>query len=210
MFTIGEFSRITGITVKALRHYHDEGLLAPSLIDPRTGYRYYAQDKIEPARVIAFLRQLGFPLADIRQILASAAGDDDESLLGAMERHKSALRERITGYRKVIRSIDQFLQHERQVRTVMATQTPHVEEKTLPPVQIAGVRMRGRYADCGKGFARIGRAMGRHIAGKPMLLHYDSEYRETDADFEAAMPVRPAKSPAADGIDLRQLSGGRC
>jgi effector-binding domain-containing protein len=85
-----------------------------------------------------------------------------------------------------------------------------VEEKSLQPMLIADVRLRGPYAECGKGFARIGRAMGRYICGKPMMLHYDEEYREDDADFEACMPVRRPRGNAPDGIDLREIPGGRC
>jgi hypothetical protein len=38
MFTIGEFSKVAGLTVKTLRFYHEEGLLLPSFVDPRSGY----------------------------------------------------------------------------------------------------------------------------------------------------------------------------
>ncbi len=84
----------------------------------------------------------------------------------------------------------------------------HVEEKLLDSMLIAGVRMKGKYGDCGKGFARIGKTFGRHICGKPFLLHYDTEYKEDDADFEACMPIR--KGAGADGISVRELAGGRC
>jgi len=73
---------------------------------------------------------------------------------------------------------------------------------------VAGMRMKGRYADCGKGFAQIGKRFGRHICGKCFLLHYDTEYKEDDADFEACMPIR--KGSATDGIAVRELPGGRC
>jgi hypothetical protein len=53
-----------------------------------------------------------------------------------------------------------------------------VEEKNVDSMLIAGVRMRGKYSECGKGFGQIGRRFGRHICGKPLLLHYDSEYKE--------------------------------
>ena len=86
--------------------------------------------------------------------------------------------------------------------------TFQVEEKNLEPLLIAGVRMKGRYSDCGKGFGKIGKGLGRYICGKCFLLHYDAEYKEDDADFEACMPVRKAK--AVDGIDVRELPGGRC
>ena len=60
MFTIGEFSKVTGLTVKTLRFYHEEGLLEPASVDPRTGYRHYDERQIETARAIAFLRSLEF------------------------------------------------------------------------------------------------------------------------------------------------------
>ena len=73
---------------------------------------------------------------------------------------------------------------------------------------IAGIRMKGRYADSGTGFSRIGKNLGRYICGKPMLLHYDNEFRQDDADFERAMPVRIDKQ--VGGIRVRRIAGGRC
>ena len=69
MFAIGEFSKITGLTVKTLRFYHEQGILTPSAVDSGSGYRYYGTDKIETARVIAQLRDLEFSLQDIKEIL---------------------------------------------------------------------------------------------------------------------------------------------
>ena len=205
MLTIGEFSRVTGLTVKALRFYHEQGLLVPSYVDRQTGYRHYDDAQVEAARVIAYLRGLEFSVADIRDILRH--GGDDDALLDAVERHRSSIENKVRHLRKVARSLDQFLSEERQARA-MSQGTYEVQEKALDPTLVAGIRMKGRYSDCGKGFARLGRAMGRYICGKPLLLHYDGEYREDDADFEPCFPVRPGK--AADGISVRQLPGGRC
>ena len=47
VFSIGEFSKITGLTIKTLRFYHEQGLLTPTTVDEETGYRYYAEAKIE-------------------------------------------------------------------------------------------------------------------------------------------------------------------
>ncbi len=90
----------------------------------------------------------------------------------------------------------------------MKNATFEVEEKSVDSTLIAGVRMKGRYSDCGKGFAQIGRRFGRHICGKPFLLHYDTEYKEEDAEFEACMPVR--KGTSENGISVRELAAGRC
>ena len=83
-----------------------------------------------------------------------------------------------------------------------------IEEKTMEPVLIAGIRMKGRYADCGPAFGRIGKHFGRTICGKPFLLHYNAEFREDDAEFEVCMPIHGGK--ATDGISVRDLAGGRC
>jgi DNA-binding transcriptional MerR regulator/effector-binding domain-containing protein len=204
MFTIGEFSKVTGLTVKALRLYHEEGLLAPSFVDPQTGYRHYDPGQIETARTIAYLRSLEFPLADIKEIVRH--GGDEQTVLDTLERHKALIEQKVRRLRKVARSLEQFISDERQARD-MAQAKYEVQETVLEPVLVGGIRMKGRYSDCGKGFGRLGRALGRYICGK-LLLHYDTEYKEDDADFEACFPIRQAR--AVDGVSVRELAGGRC
>ena len=60
--SIGDFSRMTHLTVKTLRYYHDVGLLAPATIDNMTGYRYYAKSQVPIAQVIRRFRALGMPV----------------------------------------------------------------------------------------------------------------------------------------------------
>jgi DNA-binding transcriptional MerR regulator len=67
--SISEFSRRSRLSPKALRLYDERGLLPPALVDASTGYRYYGTDQIERARLIAALRQLGIPLAEIKAVL---------------------------------------------------------------------------------------------------------------------------------------------
>ena len=206
MFSIGEFSKITGLTIKTLRFYHDRGLLTPAWIDGQTGYRYYHARQIDKARVITQLRRLEFSLEQISEIVAKC--DDEADILDFLERQRALLEDKMKLYRNVVGSLDRILQTEREARMAGQNATFNVVEKTLEPVLIAGVRMKGCYSDCGKGFAKIGKALGRYISGKCMLLHYDHEYKENDADFEACMPIRQAKE--VDGIAVRQLPGGRC
>jgi DNA-binding transcriptional MerR regulator len=206
LFSIGDFSKITGLTVKALRFYHEEGLLVPSLVDEQTGYRYYDRTKIEPARIIARLRSFDLSIEEIGEIVRAAA--DDAELQLVLERHKARLEKKIKRDREIVRAVGTLLNHEAEIERIMAQASYQVEEKTVDPVRIAGIRMKGRYSDCGGAFARIGRRFGRYVRGKPMLLQYDCEYRETDADFEACMPISGG-SPA-DGITVRDLPGGRC
>src|SRR5689334_374239 len=73
MLRIGDFARLSGVTVRALRHYESEGLLAPARVDAETGYRSYGFDQLAAIDRILALRDLGFPLAEIRALLASPA-----------------------------------------------------------------------------------------------------------------------------------------
>jgi DNA-binding transcriptional MerR regulator/effector-binding domain-containing protein len=206
MYTIGDFSKIIGLTVKTLRFYHEQGLLIPSAVDDKTGYRYYDRSKIETARVITHLKSLDLTIEEIGAILRDAK--DDADLRDIMERQKALLESKIKRYRMIVRSLNQFLAAEAETRKLMTKPTFQVEEKTVEPMLIAGIRMKGRYADSDTGFSRIGKSLGRYICGKPMLLHYDAEFRQDDADFEACMPVRTEKQ--VDGISIRRISGGRC
>lgn len=69
LVNIGDFARATGLTPKALRLYDDLGLLLPAEVDASSGYRRYAPDQVERARLVASLRLVGMPLARIREVL---------------------------------------------------------------------------------------------------------------------------------------------
>jgi DNA-binding transcriptional MerR regulator len=69
MLNIGDFARMTFLSVKALRHYHEVGLLAPAEVDPESGYRRYALAQVPKAQVIRRLRELGMPIDDVRSVV---------------------------------------------------------------------------------------------------------------------------------------------
>ena len=66
---IGDFSRMTHLSVKALRFYHDQGLLEPARIDPSTGYRFYDPRQVPVAQVIRRFRDLDMPLDQVKAVL---------------------------------------------------------------------------------------------------------------------------------------------
>ncbi|MFJ6199291.1 MerR family transcriptional regulator [Micromonospora sp. NPDC092111] len=69
MRSIGELARASGLTVSALRFYDRCGVLTPAVVDPLTGYRWYADAQVAPARLVAGLRRVGMPLAEIAAAL---------------------------------------------------------------------------------------------------------------------------------------------
>jgi DNA-binding transcriptional MerR regulator len=205
MYSIGEFSKITGLSVKTLRFYQEQGLLEPTYVDEQSGYRYYAADKLEPARWIAQLRALEFSLDDIREILATLADTGD--ITARLDQHRQTLARQAKHYRQLQRQLDRFIAQQQEF-PVMSVKSYQVEEKQVPAMLVAGIRMQGKYMECGKGFGQLGRKCGRHICGAPLMLIYDNEYKEHDADFEPCMPIR--KAIASPGVDVRELPGGAC
>jgi DNA-binding transcriptional MerR regulator/effector-binding domain-containing protein len=206
VLTIGEFSKVTGLTVKTLRFYHDRGLLVPAWVDDQTGYRHYDARQIDKARIITQLRTFDFPLDQISKMLVDC--EDEADILDFLEGQRKTLDERMRQYRDIVATLQKIIHNEREARMTMQNSSFNVEEKTLAAQLVAGVRMKGCYSESGKGFAKISKAFGRHISGSCFLLHYDSEHKEEDADFEACMPVRQAK--VVDGVSVRELLGGRC
>jgi DNA-binding transcriptional MerR regulator len=205
-YSIGEFSQITGLSVKTLRFYHEKGILVPSSVDESTGYRFYDVDKIEKARIIMRLRQMEFSLEDIGAVLGQCT--DEADILNYLERQKNILQQRIREDRDIVRSLDQIISDEKSAKQLLEEGNFSVEEKNIEPLLIAGIRMKGKYSDCGKGFGQLGKAIGRYIAGKAICLYYDGDYRDTDADFEPCFPIR--KEVSAEGVSIRTLPACRC
>jgi DNA-binding transcriptional MerR regulator/effector-binding domain-containing protein len=203
---IGDFSRITRLSIKTLRFYHEKGILIPSSVDESSGYRFYDASKIEKARVIMQLRAMEFSLEDIAAVLGQC--EDDADILNHLERQKMFLQDRIRDDRDIVRSLSDIIAREKQARQLVESGSFAVEQKAVEPMWIAGIRMKGRYSDCGAGFSRLAKSVGRHICGKALCLYYDGEYREDDANFEPCFPIR--KEITAEGISVRQLPGGAC
>jgi DNA-binding transcriptional MerR regulator/effector-binding domain-containing protein len=94
LVTIGDFSRMTHLSVKALRHYHDVGLLEPSQVDLSSGYRLYDASQVPLAQVIRRFRDLGMPLEEVKAVLDAPDVDSRNQVVVAhLERMESQLSE---------------------------------------------------------------------------------------------------------------------
>ncbi len=205
-YSIGEFSQITGLSVKTLRFYHEKGLLIPTSVDESSGYRFYDASKIDKARVIMRLRQMEFSIEDIAAVLGQC--EDEADILNQLERQKQVLQQRIREDRDIVHSLGEIITKEKAARKLLEESAMTVVEKKIEPMLVAGYRMKGKYNESGAGFGRLGKAVGRYICGPALCLYYDGEYREEDANFEPCFPVR--KAVEAEGVSVRELPGGRC
>jgi DNA-binding transcriptional MerR regulator len=206
MFSIGQFSRITGLTIKTIRLYHDKELLIPQRVDEATGYRYFDERNVEQARAISYLRELLFPLAEIKEMLDRFAEDAD--LLDFLEKHKKSIYQRMEQMNRAALALDEIIRKEREAKGMEKESLYAVGEKEVNELQVAGLRWKGRYADCGKHLAQLAKTASRHIRGNAMNLYYDSEFKEDDADIETCYPVIDMKP--AGSLMLHNLPAGRC
>jgi DNA-binding transcriptional MerR regulator/effector-binding domain-containing protein len=207
MFSIGQFSRITGLTIKTIRLYHEKGLLIPNWVDEATGYRYFDDRNIEQARAISYMRELMIPLAEIKQILDRFAEDSD--ILDFLETHRGTIHLKMEQLNKAALSLDDIIHKEKEAKKMIEESSYSVGEKVVEEVFVAGLRWKGHYGDVGKIFAKLGKLAGRNIRGKPMNLYYDCEYKENDADIETCYPAANNTKKSGELI-VRTLPGGKC
>jgi DNA-binding transcriptional MerR regulator len=85
--SIGDFSRMTHLSIKALRRYHDMGLLVPANIDRFTAYRYYDAGQVPIGQVIRRFRDLGMPLEQVKEVLQAGDATSRNELIVAHLRH---------------------------------------------------------------------------------------------------------------------------
>ena len=130
VLAIGEFSRLTHLSVRTLRRYHDAGLLEPVTVDPASGYRYYSADQIPTAQVIHRLRQLDVPLPDVQRILRAP---DPRARAGLVADHLHRLESELDRTRAAVASLRRLLRPEParldvELRAVPAATVAAVED----------------------------------------------------------------------------------
>ena len=123
---IGEFSRITHLSIRTLRRYHDAGLLEPDRVDAQTGYRYYSLEQVPTAQVIYRFRELGMPLREVSELPTVVDPDARAALIAQhlqrLEAQLEQTRAAVTALRRLLKPDPTPLQvhHRRSDPTTVA------------------------------------------------------------------------------------------
>ena len=186
--SIGEFARLSRLSPKALRLYDELGLLPPAQVDPDSGYRWYAAAQLDNARLVASLRQIGVPLAQIQLILSmepEAAAAHVGAYWSGTEADHAARRDlvgylvdRLTGKRNVMyeikirdipaRSLLCLLRHASSEQEVWAMGKEVIGMLKAQPVPVP--RIEG-------------------AAGAAFLIYYGEVNQDSDGPVEFCWPV---------------------
>ena len=185
MYKISEFSKITKLSVKALRYYDEEKILVPACRDQETGYRYYSGDDFKKAELISLLRSLEFSIAEMREVVASCS--DESDLACYLEEKRSMIEAQIRRERDLIKKMNLYIKPKGMEEKKMDYK---IEVKDIPEITVAAIRYRGRYDEVGKHIGKLYKAVKGDGAGAPIQCYHDAEYREEDADMELCLPTK--------------------
>ncbi|PWR74436.1 MerR family transcriptional regulator [Methanospirillum lacunae] len=215
---IGRFSLISHLSLKALRIYDRKGLLVPAVKDRITGYRSYTVSQIGTGVVIRTLSLLGFSLEEIALILRAKESGDDEKVHSLIAKRRAEIGIEIDRLQK----IEEILRHQEISLELIPMSCTEPVIKDITPIRVMSIREKGRYEEvCSRLINELCSVLatensgqtGLRIAGPPMSIYHDGEYRESDADIEVAFPIlgRISKdtSTGSDRINTSTLSGGR-
>jgi DNA-binding transcriptional MerR regulator len=205
MVTIGQFSKMTYLSVKALRHYHDVGLLEPTAVDPSSGYRLYSTHQVATAQAIRRFRDLDMPLDRIRAVLAAS---DVASRNEAVLVHLRDMQEQLARTQTTVASLQALLEDPGSPATV--------ELRSVPAAPALAIAEPVGFDECaawlGRALAELHEALrGARIdpAGPDGALYPDEFFEHGVGQVVAFVPVRrsalPARVPRATA---REIAGG--
>jgi DNA-binding transcriptional MerR regulator len=203
LISIGQFSLVTRLTVRALRLYDKLGILVPAYVDPDTGYRYYTPEQAEAGHRISALRDIDLPLDEVRYVLETPI-----QTTRTLEIHASRLRQRRDASEhalRLLRAIQEGVEPLNvpiEIRDVTPTRGISLEAKT-PMDRIGAV---------------IGEAMPQLVSvlqangkkgGNDFAAYPDEEFDPQNMTVVIGISSDADIPPQDDGIAIREFGGGR-
>lgn len=115
MRSIGDVARASGLSASALRFYDQTGVLVPAFVDPQTGYRWYGEEQVRAARLVAGLRRVGMPVPEIARVLA--ARGDPAAVHDLLDAHLHRLEDGLADARRELSRIHALIDQEETLMT---------------------------------------------------------------------------------------------
>jgi DNA-binding transcriptional MerR regulator len=202
LMTIGAFAERTRLSPKALRLYDRLGLLPPAHTDPASGYRLYSEEQVAGARLVALLRRLGMPLADIADIAAKPPAE----AAAAVGEYWARIESVTAGRRALVSHIQAILIGADMARYDI--QTRAIPERKLLAIarHLHADQADAFFADA---FTRLRSAAPgvEGMAGAPFLVFYGEVSDDSDGPVQLCRPVavdpRTGSAPAMADIEFR-------
>jgi len=189
MIKIGDFSKLSRISIRMLRHYNEIGLLMPSRVDDFTGYRYYSETLLPLANRISALKEMGFSLAAITEILKEY--DNPESLMKFLTLKYAEIREQAESVNRQMLLLETTINQFRKDGTMNF----NVLQKEMPARYVASVRKiivnHQSEAILWEQLMKETAPLNMHMAtpSNAIAIFHDDGYKENDVDVEVQVSV---------------------
>jgi DNA-binding transcriptional MerR regulator len=185
LLTIGEFSKMTYLSVKALRHYHDVGILEPAHVDPATGYRMYSATQVGTAQAIRRFRELDMPLEHVRAVLDAP---DITTRNAAIVAHLRDMQQQLERTQLTVASLQALLEDTRVPGTV--------ELRTTEPLRALAITESVGFDDAGDWCDLVFRELhdalataGVQPSGPDGALYFDEIFQDGVGTVTAFVPI---------------------
>lgn len=187
MFKIGEFSRLTQVSVRMLRYYDEMGLLKPAHIDSWTGYRMYSVEQIPALNKIIYLRDSGFGVAEIASALACR---DDRLIAKQLDDKYEEICKTI---REEQEKLEKIKTAKKEILNGAGEMHYNVVIKSIPEYQVLSLRKKIPDYYCEGGMWQEMSAFAREqrisVSGETFSIYHDMEFKERDVDVELCARV---------------------
>ncbi|XMB65968.1 MerR family transcriptional regulator [Mycoplasmatota bacterium zrk1] len=185
MFKIGNFSKLTRVSIRMLRHYDEIGLFKPAKIDDFTGYRHYSATQIKRLNLIISLRKMGFSLAEISVVTDK---DTDKKLREMLTQKKDMVKFNIKLENDKLKRISSAIENLKKERVNMDY---NVNIKSIPSYKVVSLRDKiPSYDSEGMLWQRLGEYIqekGLNCSGVSYATYHDEGYKEGEVDVEVVM-----------------------
>jgi effector-binding domain-containing protein len=204
MFKIGDFSKLSQVSIKALRLYDSLDLLKPVQVDKFTGYRYYSASQLPRLNRILVFKELGFSLEQIGQLLDDSICS--EQIRGMLRLKKSELEQQLDREKLRLIKIETYLI---QIEQENIMTIANVVIKKIEPTLVASIReILPEYSAIGSLYRELFPYLYQHDTkpGVEAAIWYDNTYKESDVDGEAVVFLGK-KITSSDRIQVYELPG---
>ncbi len=200
---IGDFSRLSQVSVKTLRYYDDLGLLRPATVDSFTGYRYYSASQLPRLNRVLALKDLGLALDQVAQVLEE--GLTAEQLRGMLRLKRAEAQRQVDEDRARLGRIEARLS---QIEREDHMPEYEVVIKNVGPQIAASVRrVVPNYQGIGALYGELFGALGPLAAGAMLgAIYHDEGFKESDVDVEA-LALLKQRAPEMGPVKVYDLPG---
>jgi DNA-binding transcriptional MerR regulator/effector-binding domain-containing protein len=205
LLSIGEFSRMTFLSVKTLRHYHETGLLAPSHIDPSSGYRYYDVSQVTTAQVIRRFRDLDLPIEQLRAFLDAP---DEEARNGVIVDHLNRMSAQLQETRATVDSLRRMLVEEEAAFPVAYRDEPTITTLAIGD-RVGSADVVAWWMDAFRELHRAVRVSGASRTGTDGALFPTEFFADEVGDLVAFVPVESVPSRLPARVTAYDVPAGR-